>query len=114
MSQGSWQAFSHDIHEMNAIKLQEVPFFVFLLEDIRNHFLLSLSTQLIYASIAEQFFNALNPEVQGKLRKPTEQDFYDYIFYNWPMFSSFRPPFTGGVLWGWVAKGDLEPNEVNI
>ena len=101
-------------HEINAIKLQEVPFFVSLLEDIRNHFLLSKSTQLIYASITEQFFFALDPAVRRKLKKPTEQDFYDYVFYNWPTFSSYRPPFTGGILWGWVGKGDLEPNEINI
>ena len=101
-------------HEFNAIKLQEIPFFVSLLEDIRNHSLLSKSTRLIYGQNAEQFFFALDPAVRGKLKKPTELDFYNYVFYNWPTFSSFRPPSTGGVLWGWVGKGDLEPNEVNI
>ena len=75
-------------HEINAIKLQETPFFVSLLEDIRNHFLLSKLTQLIYASIAEQFLFTLDPAVRGKLKKPTDQDFYDYVFYNWPIFSS--------------------------
>jgi hypothetical protein len=101
-------------HELNAIKLQEIPFFVSLLEDIRNHLLLSESTQIIYATIAEQFFFALDPAIRDKLRKPTRQDFYNYVFYHWPTFSSYQPPFAGGVLWGWVGKGDLEPNEVNI
>jgi hypothetical protein len=56
-------------HEINAIKLQEIPFFVSLLEDIRNHFLISNLTRLIYASIAEQFLFALDPAVRGKLKK---------------------------------------------
>ena len=102
-------------HEVNAIKLQETPFFVSLLEDIRNHFLLSTFTRLVYASIAEQIFSALDVSTRRKFKQPTEQDVYDYVFYHWPIFSSFRPPpLAGDVLWGWVGKGSLEPNEINI
>jgi hypothetical protein len=100
-------------HELNAVKLHEINFFVSLLEDIRNHFLISESTRLVYASITEQFFLALDPTFRGNLKRPTQQDFYDYIFYNWPTFSSYRVP-CGGIDWGWVGKGDHELNEINI
>ena len=98
-------------HGINAIELQEIPLFVSLLEDIRNHFLLSELIQLIYASIVQQFFLDLDPTVRGKLKRPTARDFYNYVFNNWPIFRSFRPPFAVGV---GVEKGDLELNEVNI
>jgi len=102
-------------HELNAVKLHEIDFFVSILEDIRNHFLISESTRLVYASIAEQFFLALDPTLRGNLKRPTQRDFYNYIFYKWPTFSSYRAPCTlGGINWGWVGKGDNEPNEINI
>ena len=98
-------------HEQDAIKLQETPFFVSLLEDLRNHFLLSKSTRLIYAEVS---FLALGPEIRKDFKKPTEKDFYEYIFNHWPTFSSFQGPASGEIIWGWVEKGYLEPNEVNI
>ena len=102
-------------HELNAVKLHEIDFFVSLLEDIRNHFLISEFTQLVYASITAQFFLALDPTLRRNLRRPTQQDFYNYIFYKWPTFSSYRAPCTvGGIDWGWIGKGDHELNEVNI
>jgi len=102
-------------HEFNAVKLHEIDFFVSLLEDIRNHFLISEFTQLVYASITEQFFLALDPTLQWNLRRPTQQDFYNYIFYKWPTFCSYRTPCRlGGIDWEGVGKGDHEPNEVHI
>ena len=102
-------------HELNAVKLHEIDFFVALLEDIRHHFLISESTRLVYSSIAEQFFLALDPTLRGNLKRPTQRDFYDYIFYKWPTFSSYQAPSTlGGIHWGWVGKGDQELNEINI
>jgi hypothetical protein len=100
-------------HEPNAVKLHEIDFFVSLLSDIRNHFLISELTRLVYVSIAEQSFLALDPTHRANLKRPTQQDFYDYIFYKWPTFSSYRTPCTlgGGMDWG---KGEHEPNEIYI
>jgi hypothetical protein len=102
-------------HERDAVKLHEIEFFVSLLEDIRNHLLISESTRLVYTLIAEQFFLALDPTLRGNLERPTRRDFYDYIFYKWPTFSSYRAPCTlGGIDWGWVGKEDHELNEIHI
>lgn len=101
-------------HGMGAITLQNTPFFVSLLEDIRNHLLISKSMRLIYASMAEKFFVTLGAEVRKGFNKPTERDFYHYVFYKWPTFNSFQAPASGEIPWGWVGKGHLEPNEVNI
>ena len=59
--------------------------------------------------MAKKFFNALQPEVQD-----TDQKFYDYIYFNWPTFSSFKALTSNRVTWGRVVKGHLEPNKVNI
>jgi len=101
-------------HEENAIKLQQSSLFVSLLKDIRSHLLDSKTTRAVYVSVADQFFHALRAEVQEIFTKPTDQDFYNYIFSNWPTFSSFKAQTSNQITWGRVQKGHLEPNEVNI
>ena len=101
-------------HEQDAIKLQEISFFVSLLHDLQNHFLLSKSTCLIYAEVSKKIFLALGPEIRMDFKKPTKKDFYKYIFNHWPMFSSFQGPALGEIIFGTGQKGYLELNEVNI
>jgi len=109
----SWYPWWHN--ELNAVKLHEIDFFVSLLEDIRNHFLISESTQLVYVTIAEHFFHHFDPTLWGNLKRLTQRDFYDYIFYKWSTFNSYWAPCTlGGIDWGWVGKGGHKPNEINI
>jgi hypothetical protein len=100
-------------HEGDAIILQKTTFFIPLLTDIRNHLLLSESTRSVYVSVAKRFFLALGAEIQKEFSEPTELDFCDFITYHWPTFVSFTTSLKE-IKWGFVNKGDIEPNDVYI
>ena len=99
-------------------KLSEAKIFVSLLKAIRHHLLCSKSTRALFVKVARDFFLALPSDVQTRFTKPTDWDFYQYVFANWPMFGTFETPHwvtsKTGLLWGRVTKGAHQGNKIYI
>ena len=106
------------LHEDGAVILPEATNFIKLLQDIRQHLLISATTRSIYISAARKFYCALPSDEQDACGMPTDSDFYRFIFAKWPTFRSFLGETgvkkTRRLRWGWVRKGPDEPNEINI
>ena len=103
---------------LGSVKLSEAKTFISVLKAIQHHLLRSKSTRELFIKMARDFFFALPYDVQTRFTKPTDCDFYQYIFANWPTFGTFEPPpgvtAKTGLRWGCVTKGAYQGNEIYI